>query len=372
MTPTRISCAAAADPEGAPPPGMDAAAAAYFFGGTGTEVTLHANVRAWQAIGWLPQVLATPRQLDTSVTLLGRRWPTPWLAAPMAHLRLAHPDAELGAALASAVQGAGFILSTQATTPLEAVADAVRAEPQRGPLWFQLYPYGTREDWWRLAQRAQRAGFDAIVLTVDAPLQWPSAREQAAGFALPPDWPQPNLPAPAPRGALQTLLGAALRWDDVVWLRQRLDLPLVLKGVLHPQDARRICDTDLGDAVIVSNHGGRVLDGLPATAEALPAVLDAMDGRRPVLVDGGLRRPADVAKALALGADAVLIGRPVVQALASGGAQGLARFWRRWRDEFGATLALLGCSHLAGLRQLALVRSPAPVGMTEGDRHGGR
>ncbi|TSE20391.1 4-hydroxymandelate oxidase [Tepidimonas alkaliphilus] len=337
------------------PAGMDAAAAAYFLGGAGDEITLRANERAWRSIGWLPRVLSTPTQVDISTTLLGQRWPTPWLVAPMAHLRLAHPEAELGAALASAVQGAGFVLSTQATVPLEAVADAVRAEPQRGPLWFQLYPYGGREDWWRLAQRAQRAGYEAIVLTVDAPLQWPSAREQDAGFALPPDWPQPNLPAAAPRGTLETLLGCALRWDDVAWLRRRLELPLVLKGVLHPDDARRICDHNLGDALIVSNHGGRVLDGLPATAQALPAVLAAVDGRRCVLVDGGLRCAADAVKALALGADAVLVGRPVVQALAQDGARGVARFWRHWRDAFQATLALLGCASPHETRSVTLI-----------------
>lgn len=339
------------------------AAASYLFGGAGDECTLRANERAWQRLGWMPRVLATPPQVDTSVTLLQRRWPTPWLAAPMAHQRLAHPQAEGGMALASAAQGAGFVLSTQATVALETVAGAVRDEPQRGPLWFQLYPFGTREDWLRLARRAQQAGFEALVLTVDAPVQWPGPRARAAGFALPPDWPQPNLPATPPRGALAALLQAAPRWDDVAWLRDHSPLPLVLKGILHPQDARQACDADLCDALIVSNHGGRVLDGLPATATALPGVVRAVRQRVPVLVDGGLRSARDVAKALALGATAVLVGRPLLHALAAAGAAGVAALWRHWHDELKATMAMLGCATIDGLRQIAL----RPVDVLERD-----
>ncbi|MCS6811473.1 MAG: alpha-hydroxy-acid oxidizing protein, partial [Tepidimonas sp.] len=292
-----------------------AAADAYLLGGAGREVTLRANEAAWQRLGWLPRVLATPTAVETTCELFGRRWPTPWLAAPMAHLRLAHPDAELALALGSAAQGAGMVLSTQANTPLEIVGQAIAHDQERGPLWFQLYPYGQRDDWLRLAQRAQRAGFEAIVLTVDAPVQWSHPRARAAGFALPADWPQPNLPAPARHGSLDWLLQTALRWDDVAWLRVHCPLPLILKGILHPDDARLACERHLCDALVVSNHGGRVLDGLPPTAAVLPAVLQAVAQRIPVLVDGGLRCAADAAKALALGARAVLVGRPLIQAL---------------------------------------------------------
>lgn len=327
-----------------------AAAEAYLLGAAGREVTLQANERAWRQLGWLPRVLATPTAVETSCELLGRRWPTPWLAAPMAHLRLAHPDAELALALGSAAQGAGMVLSSQANTPLDIVGQAIANDRQRGPLWFQLYPYGQRDDWLRLAQRAQRAGFEAIVLTVDAPVQWSHPRARAAGFALPADWPQPNLPAPVQHGSLDILLQAALRWEDVAWLRTRCPLPLILKGILHPDDARLACERHLCDALIVSNHGGRVLDGLPPTAAALPAVLEAVAQRVPVLVDGGLRCAADVAKALALGARAVLVGRPLIQALMQGGAQDVARLWRLWRDELAGTLALLGSKSIADLR----------------------
>ncbi|TSE34469.1 4-hydroxymandelate oxidase [Tepidimonas charontis] len=340
---------------------MDAAAHAYFFGGAGREQTLAANEHAW-CKDWLwPRVLATPARIDTSVTLLGRRCPTPWLAAPMAHLRLAHPQAELGLALASAAQGAGFVLSTHATVALEDVAAACRSETERGPLWFQLYPYGEREDWLRLAQRAARAGFEAIVLTVDAPVQQVPTRAREAGFTLPPAWPQPNLPAPPPRGTLEELLAQALHWDDVAWLRQRCPLPLILKGILHPADAERACAQSLCDALIVSNHGGRVLDGVPPTATALPAVSAAVRGRVPILVDSGLRYPTDVVQARALGAHAVLIGRPLLVALASGGAAAVAQLWRRWRDELAATLALLGAASLDDLPPLHTELQPMPA-----------
>lgn len=342
--------------------GLSPAVAAYFFGGAGREETLRANEAAWQRLSLLPRVLTTPAAVQTGGTLLGRHWPTPWLAAPMAHLRLAHPQGELGLALACAAQGAGIVLSTQATTPLEAVARAVLPEPGRGPLWFQLYPYGTRDDWLRLAERAARAGYEAVVLTVDAPLQWPQPRARAAGFALPPDWPQPNLPAAAPQGDLAALLAAAPRWDDIAWLRERLPLPLLLKGILHPADARHATDAGLCDGIIVSNHGGRVLDGLPATAQALPAVVAAVGDRVPVLVDGGLRGALDVVRALALGARAVLVGRPLVAALADGGAAGVAALWRQWRDELAGTLALCGAAQPADLPPDLL--SPSRAGAT--------
>lgn len=321
---------------------LSAATAAYFFGGAGREQTLRANEAAWQRLGLLPRVLRTPQHVSTEVALFGRTWPTPWLAAPMAHLRLAHPHAETGLALASAAQGAGVVLSTQATTPLEAVAKAVLGEVDRGPLWFQLYPYGERAQWRQLAQRAADAGYEALVLTVDAPVQWPHTRARAAGFALPADWPQPNLPAAAPQGTLHSVLAAAPHWEDVAWLRAHVSLPLLLKGVLHADDARTAVDQNLCDGLIVSNHGGRVLDGLPATASVLPAIVEAVAGRVPVLVDGGLRSALDVVRALALGARAVLIGRPLIAALADGGAQAVAALWRQWRDELSALLALCG------------------------------
>jgi 4-hydroxymandelate oxidase len=327
----------------------ESAVNAYFWGGAGRETTLRANEAAWQRWRLLPRVLSTPPAVDTGVSLLGRRWPTPWLAAPMAHLRLAHAQGELALALGSSAQGAGMVLSCQATTALEDVARAVLPEPHRGPLWFQLYGYGQREDWLRLAQRAAEAGFEALVLTVDAPVQWTHPRAKAAGFALPPDWPQPNLPAAAPRGNLTALLASALHWDDVAWLRAHAPLPLLLKGVLHPMDAQRAAEEGLCDGLIVSNHGGRVLDGLPATAEVLPRVVRAVEGRIPVLVDGGLRSVIDVLRALALGANAVLIGRPLIEALTEGGALTVAAFWRQWRDELAATLALVGANAPADL-----------------------
>lgn len=341
-------------------PPSAAAARAYFDGGAGDEMTLRANVAAWRAIGLQPRVLATPARIDTRVTLLGRAWPTPLLAAPMAHLALAHPDAELGLALACAAQGAGMVLSTQATVALETVARAVLPEPARGPLWFQLYPYGRRDDWRRLIERAHAARYEAIVLTVDAPVQWPSDRAGDAGFALPANWPQPNLPAAPVGGALERLLPNALCWDDVAWLCECSPSPVLLKGITHPDDAQRAAELAAG--VIVSNHGGRVLDGLPATAEVLQTVVSVVDGRCPVLVDGGLRRGLDALKALALGADAVLVGRPLVDALVRDGARGVATLWRGWTDELRGAMALCGAATPQDLAP-ALLRTHHTMGV---------
>jgi 4-hydroxymandelate oxidase len=339
-------------------PYWDAAAQAYFEGGAGDERTLRANIEAWNTYALCPRVLRRLQAIDTGVELLGRRWPRPWLAAPMAHLALAHPSGEWGLALACAAQGAGVVLSSQANTPLEEVARAVLPESARGPLWFQLYPWGGRSDWARLLERVARAGYEAVVLTVDAPLQTGIERARAAGFALPADWPQPNLAARAPRGTLTELLAQAPDWDDLAWLRERCPLPLLLKGILHPDDARTALP--LCDGIIVSNHGGRVLDGVPATAAVLPEIVQAVAGRRPVLVDGGLRRGADVLKALALGASTVLVGRPLVAALTHHGPEGVARLWRQWHDELAAAMALCGLDRLPN-RSAPILHPHAPV-----------
>ncbi|MDP2074710.1 alpha-hydroxy acid oxidase [Hydrogenophaga sp.] len=335
---------------------LDDAVWAYFNGGAADEITLHANARAWQTIELLPRVMRQLAGGHTRVNLLGREWPHPILVAPMAYQRLTHPHAEQATALAAAALGAGLVLSTQASTLLEDVARTVLPEPDRGPLWFQLYLLPDRGFMKTLVQRAEAAGFEALVLTVDAPVQGARDRERRAGFRRPADITAVNLAgrvAPAPLSLrpgqsrlFDDLMTHAPTWDDIAWLRSITNLPVLLKGVVHPDDARQALDCGAA-GVIVSNHGGRTLDTMPATAAMLPRVVQAVAGDAPVLVDGGIRRGTDVLKAMALGASAVLVGRPVLHGLANAGATGVAHVLRLLRDELEIAMALTGCRTLA-------------------------
>lgn len=336
---------------------LDAAVWAYFSGGAADEITLRANRQAWDRLSLRPRVLRPLQPLDLSCHLLGKSWPTPLLVAPMACQRLAHPDGERATALAAAALGAGLVLSAQTSTAPEAVAQLALGDAGRGPLWFQLYGLGDRAWMLELVQRVQQAGYEALVLTVDAPVNGVRDRERRAGFTLPPDWlalPGPAAPAGGPGGpggpvGLQALLSQALSWADVEWLLAHSPLPLLLKGITHPDDARQAASLGVA-SLICSNHGGRVLDTLPATVELLPAIVQAVQGACPVLVDGGIRRGTDIVKALALGAQAVLVGRPVLYGLANAGATGVAHVLRLLLDEFMAALALCGIDRLADLK----------------------
>lgn len=329
---------------------------AYFNGGAADEITLHANARAWQDLELLPRVMRTLAGGHTRIELLGRTLAHPVLVAPMAYQSLAHPLGELATALAAAALGAGLVLSTQASTRLEHVARAYLPDPGRGPLWFQLYLQPDRGFTQELVQRAESAGFEALVLTVDAPVSGVRDAERRSGFLLPPHVSAVNLQgmpqAPAStssprRSALfDDLLAHAPTWEDVAWLRSITRLPVLLKGVVHPDDARQALGCGAA-GLIVSNHGGRTLDTVPATAALLPRVLQAVAGDAPVLVDGGIRRGTDVLKAMALGASAVLIGRPVLHGLANAGATGVAHVLRLLRDELEVAMALTGCRTLA-------------------------
>lgn len=334
---------------------LDDQAWAYLAGGAGDELTVQANVGAWQALRLQPRVLRPTAGGHTGLRLLGRDWAHPILLAPVAHQRLAHPDGELATALAASAQQAGMVLSLQSNTAVEVVAQVVHAEPQAGPLWMQLYPQPDRGFWRELVQRAQAAGCEALVLTVDAPVSGVRDRERRAQFRLPPGVSAVHLagrpPAVAPpvgpgRSALfDGLLHAAPTWDDVDWLCAATELPVLLKGVMHPADAREALRHGVA-GLIVSNHGGRTLDTAAPTALVLPQIVQAVEDRVPVLVDGGIRRGTDVFKALALGARAVLIGRPQVWALAAAGAHGVAHLLRLLRDELEIAMALCGCATL--------------------------
>ncbi len=337
---------------------LDPNAWAYFAGGAADERTLRANREAWSAWWLQPRVLRASAQAHTRVELLGRTLAHPILVAPMAWQRLAHDSGELGTALAAAAQGAGLVLSSQASVALEDVARLVQPEATRGPLWFQLYLQGDHGFDLELVRRAEAAGYEALVLTVDAPVHGARDRERRAGFRLPDGVASVNLAgAPPPRlgGELcGGLLHSAPSWSDVAWLRAHTRLPLVLKGVLHPEDAR-LAREHGADAIVVSNHGGRTLDGALPTAWALPRIAEALDGALPLLVDGGIRRGTDVLTALALGARAVLVGRPIVAALSVDGPQGVAHALRLLRDELEIAMALSGVTTLSAVRRDMLV-----------------
>ena len=350
-----------ADYEARAPQDLDDKTCAYLCGGAADERTLRANREAW-ASPWLqPRVLRPLVQGHTRIELLGRTLAHPILVAPVAWQRLAHASGELGTALAAAAQGAGMVLSAQASVAMEEVARIVLSEAQRGPLWFQLYLQGDRGFDGELVRRAEAAGFEALVLTVDAPVHGARDRERRAGFRLPAGISAVNL-AGAPRARTGGelcggLLAAAPSWDDVAWLRAHTRLPLLLKGVLHPDDAR-LAQAHGVDALIVSNHGGRTLDTALPTAWALPRIADSLGDALPLLVDGGIRRGTDVLKAIALGARAVLIGRPIVQALAVAGPHGVAHALRLLRDETEIAMALCGVATLAEVHREMLFDAP--------------
>lgn len=312
----------------------------YFAAAAGDGLTAAANRAAWDALPLLPRVLRGVRAIDTSRTLFGQALPWPVLVAPMALQRLAHTDGEAATALAASALGAGMVLGSQASLPIETVAQAFGPAPGRGPLWFQLYLLPERGATLALVRRAEAAGCQALVLTVDAGVR------AARPLRLPPGIVPVNLPAGAPSGhSLAELLAQAPTWDDVAWLRSQTRLPLLLKGVLHPEDAREAQRQGVA-GLIVSNHGGRVLDGAAATAAALPAIAEALQGQLPLLVDGGILRGTDILKALALGASAVLVGRPVLWGLATAGAAGAAHVLRLLRDELELAMAQCGVASL--------------------------
>jgi 4-hydroxymandelate oxidase len=331
----------------------------YYAGGAEDERTLRANRDAY---GWFylrPRVLVDVGAVDLSVELLGERLSLPVLLAPTAFQRLAHPDGELASARAARAAGTLLVASTLATT---AVEDVARAAP--GPLWFQLYVYRRREITRELIRRAEAAGCGAIVVTTTVPVQGNRERDARNAFRLPPGVEMANFHGlaqarfPQAEGSgLDAFIGRefdpTLTWDVVEWVREATRLPVVLKGIVTPEDARLAVEHG-ADAVIVSNHGGRQLDGAEPTLCALPRVAEAVAGRIPVLLDGGVRRGTDVAKALALGARAVLIGRPALWGLAAGGQAGVERVLAILRAELERALALLGRPTPAALDRTAV------------------
>jgi 4-hydroxymandelate oxidase len=309
----------------------------FFAGGAGDERTLGANVEAFGRRRIVPRVLRGTGERDLRTGLLGCELTMPVLIAPTAFHRLAHPDGEVATARAAAAAGTVLVVSMAATQPVEEIATTGAL------LWFQLYPQPDREFTTTVVRRAEAAGCRALVVTVDSPVFGRRERDVRNGFLdLPSGLACENM-RDADGRIRDIVMDEGLSWDSIAWLRSRTHLPIVLKGVLHPADARLAVEHGV-DALIVSNHGGRQLDGAIASLDALPAVVEAVGGRLPVLLDGGVRRGTDVLVALALGATAVLVGRPVIWGLTTGGADGVRSVLEGLRTELDRALALAGAA----------------------------
>jgi lactate 2-monooxygenase len=377
-------------------------AAAYIWAGAGAGSTLRANRAAFDRWRIVPRMLRDVSARDTSVELFGRRLPAPFLLAPIGVLELAHRDADLAVARAARELGVPMIFSNQASRPMEECAAALGESPR----WMQLYWSSSDELVESLATRAERCGCEAIVVTLDTTiLGWrpadlelaflpflrgrgiaqytsdPAFRreiDRAAGAASDAPRPRPTLSAlktlialtrayPEPfwsalrsgrgRAAVERFVALysrpSLTWEHLPFLRERTRLPILLKGILHRDDAARALEAGV-DGIVVSNHGGRQVDGAIATLDALPAVVDVVGGRVPVLLDSGVRTGADAFKALALGATAVLVGRPYVYGLAIAGAAGVGEVLENLLAEFDLLMGLAGCRSLAEVHRAAL------------------
>jgi len=381
---------------------MSPEAWAYIAGGAGRETTMSANEAAFDRWQIVPRVLRNVEQRDSSVEILGQRFPSPMLLCPVGVLEMAHHDADLAVARAAGAMGVPYIFSNQASVPMEQCAAAMGDTPR----WFQLYWSKSDEVVASFVRRAEACGCTAIVLTLDTTMLgwrprdldlgllpflrgqgiaqytsdpvfrsqlqagWNAASARAGAGALGPKPPLnlttlaaaleqkanypggllKNLTSGEPQAAVQHFASIfsrpSLRWEDLKQLRQYTKLPILLKGVLHPDDARQAVVAGV-DGLIVSNHGGRQIDGAIASLDALPAVAEAVNGKIPVLLDSGVRSGADVFKALALGATAVCLGRPYVYGLAIAGQRGVEEVIANVLAEFDLTLGLAGCRNLS-------------------------
>ncbi|MDT8909554.1 alpha-hydroxy acid oxidase [Amycolatopsis sp. PS_44_ISF1] len=320
----------------------------FFAGAAGDEVTLQANEEAFRRRCLVPRVLRGGGKRDLAVEIAGSPLSMPVLVAPTAFHRLAHPDGERATAGATAAAGTVMVVSMASTTAVEDIADAARAVAPDPALWFQLYLQPDPEFTEHVVRRAERAGVRALVVTVDSPVYGRRERDHRNEFHdLPPGLIVENLRDG--EGRVRDIeMSAELSWEHLGRLRERTKLPLLLKGVLHPEDARLAVGAGV-DGLVVSNHGGRQLDTAVAALDALPALAEAVGGVLPLVLDGGVRRGTDVVKALALGADAVGIGRPVLWGLAAAGREGVAEVLDRLREEVDHALALCGAKSPAEL-----------------------
>lgn len=316
----------------------------YLDAGSGTGRTRRANESAFDTIALRPRPLADVRDGHTRTALFGSTLAHPFLLAPLAYQQLFDAQGETGVAMAAAAQDTVMIVSSLASQPLEAIAAC------GATLWFQLYWQHDRDRTLRLLRRAEAAGAQAVVFTVDAPVK-------QATLALPPEIRAVNLePAPpamslaaGASAVFDQWMTAAPRWDDLDWLRRQTRLPLLVKGLLHVADAERALAAGC-DGLVVSNHGGRVIDGTPTALQVLSEFRQALAPAIPLLFDSGIRSGSDAFKAIAAGAQAVLLGRPILWGLAAAGPMGVAHVIRLLRDELEMTMALMGCRSIGSIR----------------------
>ncbi|HVC87915.1 MAG TPA: alpha-hydroxy acid oxidase [Gaiellaceae bacterium] len=334
---------------------LEAGAHGYYAGGAGDELTLRDNVAAFQRWQLRQRVLIDVSDATTATTVLGHELSMPLLVAPVAFQRVAHPDGEVGMARAAHAAGTAMCLSTLATaTPAEIAETGVQR-------WFQLYVFRDEQMTVELIARARDAGFTAILLTVDAPVVGRRERDFRTGFTIPPEITVASLGqgGVTPAEAFAQV-SDSLSWRDLESVAAQAGLPVLVKGVLTAEDARLACEHGAA-GVVVSNHGGRQLDGVSATLDALPEVAEAVDGRIEVLLDGGVRRGGDVVKALALGANAVLAGRAPLWGLAVDGEAGARRVLELLRDEILVALKLTGCTSPAAVTRDRVQCRAAPL-----------
>jgi 4-hydroxymandelate oxidase len=334
----------------------------YVRSGGGDEISMRENRAGFERLQLEPSVLVDVSEIDTRVNLFGSVFESPILLAPVAYHRLYHAEGEVGTARGASAAGAGFVISTFTTTEIDEIARNTRQ-----PIWFQLYVQRDREFTKDMVQRAVASGCKAVCVTVDTPVL--GNRYGQLSFGLPKGMECVHLRGLRAPGTAQvtghktqrasiydTLFDPSFNWNDLEWLRSVAGVPVLLKGVLSAEDGRLAVSCG-ADGVIVSNHGGRNLDTVPATIDALPRVVDAVAGRIPVMLDSGIRRGTDVLMALALGAKAVFIGRAYVYGLAAGGAKGVERVILILRDELERAMALTGRRSIAEIDASVLGRA---------------
>ena len=335
----------------------------YIAGGAEDEVTLRRNREAFGRWALRPRVLRDVSKRDTKTVLLGERVSMPVCVAPTSFHALVHPEGEVATARGTAAAETILIASTVSTKPLEEIAAAADA-----PRWFQLYVYKDRAVTEELVNREVKAGYKALCLTADTPVLGRRERDERNAFTLPPGFGIANLKPAGLDGMPEVeqgsafaqyvtdLLDSSLTWDDVDWLKSISPLPLVVKGIMTAEDAVLAVDHGIA-GIVVSNHGGRQLDSTLGSLDALPEVVAAVRGRIEVYLDGGIRRGTDVLKALALGAKAVFVGRPVLWGLALGGADGVRAVLDELRTELDTAMALAGCAALKDIESSLVLRA---------------
>lgn len=321
----------------------------YIASGAADEITVRWNKEVLDNIKLNPSLLVDVSKINTRITLLGTELPYPILIAPSAYHKIIHPDGELATAKGASAASALYVISSHTTTPLEEI-NKVASQP----LWFQLYIQDGREFTRELVQKVIAQGCKALCITIDTPTTGCRDRQVKSKFKLP-----ENVHAPYMHDRNMVKAGKTpsakkpLTWKDIEWIKSFSAIPVVLKGIMNPLDADQAIKSG-ADAIIVSNHGGRNLDTLPATAEVMPRIADRVAGKVPLLMDGGIRRGTDVVKAIALGADAVLVGRPVCYGLGAGGAAGVKKVMDILKTELEITMTLCGTPTIKSIERKVL------------------